>query len=528
MHDDDSPRSSLTRRRFLQLSAATPLLIQAAPAVTGDAAARPRITSGVQSGDVEADRAVVWCRTDRPARLRVRYATTDRLDGARERVSAPTSADADFTARLDLTGLPPGQRIVYEARFEAAGGELSEPVRGSFRTSSEMRAGTPARVRIAWGGDVCGQGWGIDEARGGMKTFASMRAAEPDLFIHSGDMIYADGPIAATVRLDDGSTWTNLVEDGVGDVAQTLEQFRGRYRYNLRDAHLRAFNAEVPMVAQWDDHEVLNNWYPGEVLPAVNDATGQWARYTEKRVDVLAGRGKQAFFDYAPIRVDRRDPRRVYRVVRRGPLAEVFVLDCRTYRGPNSPNRQAQPGPETAILAATQRAWLEEALARSTATWKIIACDQPIGLVVPDGPIQEGFANGDAAMLGREHDIAALLAALKRRRIRNVVFVTADVHYAAAHRYDPAAATFTEFDPFWEFVAGPLHAGTAARPATLDATFGPRAVFTSAPPARNGPPSDGLQFFGLITIDPATRAATVTLHDREGRVIHTTTLPAAA
>ena len=31
-----------------------------------------------------------------------------------------------------------------------------------------------------------------------------------------------------------------------------------------------------------------------------------------------------------------------------------------------------------------------------------------------------------------------------------------DVHYCAAHHYDPARARFTEFDPFWEFVAGPL------------------------------------------------------------------------
>jgi hypothetical protein len=44
-------------------------------------------------------------------------------------------------------------------------------------------------------------------------------------------------------------------------------------------ADLRAFLAEVPQLNQWDDHEVLNNWYPGEILDD--------ARYTEKRVDVL-------------------------------------------------------------------------------------------------------------------------------------------------------------------------------------------------------------------------------------------------
>jgi alkaline phosphatase D len=274
------------------------------------------------------------------------------------------------------------------------------------------------------------------------------------------------------------------------------------------------------MIAQWDDHEVLNNWYPTEVL----GAAGPDARYAEKRVDVLAGRARQAFFDYTPIRGQgrggRRDVRQVYRLVRRGPLADVFVLDLRTYRGPNSANLQPEAGPETAILAAAQRAWLEEALARSTATWKIIACDQPLGLVVPDTPLQEGVANGDPRTLGREHEMAALLSALKRRRIRNVLFVTADVHYAAAHRYDPARATYTDFDPFWEFIAGPLHAGTARGANPLDATFGPQAMFTSPFARTDASPAAGLQFFGLVAIDPATRAATVTLQDRDGREIY--------
>jgi alkaline phosphatase D len=42
----------------------------------------------------------------------------------------------------------------------------------------------------------------------------------------------------------------------------------------------------------------------------------------------------------------------------------------------------------------------------------------------------------------------------------NTVWLTADVHYAAAHYYNPDKAQFQEFDPFWEFVARPLHAGT--------------------------------------------------------------------
>ena len=39
--------------------------------------------------------------------------------------------------------------------------------------------------------------------------------------------------------------------------------------------------------------------------------------------------------------------------------------------------------------------------------------------------------------------------------IENVVWLTADVHYTAAHYYDPNQAQFQEFAPFWEFVSGP-------------------------------------------------------------------------
>ena len=92
-----------------------------------------------------------------------------------------------------------------------------------------------------------------------------------------------------------------------------------------------------------------------------------------------------------------------------------------------------------------------------------------------------------------------------------------DVHDTAAHHYHPDRAGFQDFDPFWEFVSGPLHAGTFG-PAVLDTTFGPEVVFQSAAPAgrANLCPGEGLQFFGELELDPKTRALTVTLRDREG------------
>ena len=367
--------------------------------------------------------------------------------------------DTDLTGKLRVPATR--GRVHYRVVAEPLdGGPASAPLTGSFRAVP----GRGEPVRIQWSGDVVGQGWGIDRATGGMRIFSAMADRDPDLFLHSGDTVYADGPLTETVTLPDGRVWRNEMTPEKAKVAETLTEFRGQFAYNLRDDNLRRFAASVGQIVQWDDHEVTNNWYPGEIL------TGEVGeRYTEKRVDVLAARGFRAFHEWQPV-----DPRtavdgRVYRRVPFGPHVEVFVLDMRTYRSANSANT----GRGERILGEAQARWLVDALASSRATWKIVASDMPIGVLVPDGDTAwEAVANGvPGPPSGRESEIAGVLAGIRRRRVRNVVWVTADVHYTAAHHYAPERAAFTDFDPFWEFVSGPLHAG-AFGPNELDPTFG--------------------------------------------------------
>ena len=115
-----------------------------------------------------------------------------------------------------------------------------------------------------------------------------------------------------------------------------------------------------------------------------------------------------------------------------------------------------------------------------------------------------------------------VLGFIRDNGIRNVIWVTADVHYTAAHYYDPNRAQFQEFAPFWEFVSGPINAGTYG-PSTLDNTFGPEVKFMKVPPdgQANLPPSDGLQFFGQIDIDGASEMMTVRLKDLSGATLFT-------
>ena len=106
-----------------------------------------------------------------------------------------------------------------------------------------------------------------------------------------------------------------------------------------------------------------------------------------------------------------------------------------------------------------------------------MAADMPLGLIVPDKLAgdtagSEAVAQENGPPLGRELEQSGLLSFIKHAKIANVVWLTADVHYTAAHYYNPDKAVFQDFDPFWEFVSGPIHAGTFG-PNTLNSTFGP-------------------------------------------------------
>lgn len=515
----------LPRRSFLLgaagLAGALPSIASAAPAraATFVRSAAPRLTHGVMSGDVTRSGGVVWARADRPARMFVQLSPTGGFS-ARDRVRTVRGPlllpDSDFTGRAVLRGLPAGSDVPF--RVVLADPDAERPhgdhAEGSFRTAPRH----DDDVRFLWSGDQAGQGWGRNPDIGGFPIFDAMLARDPDFFLHSGDSIYADGPITGDVTLPDGRIYRNVLEEAKTHVAETLDDFRGAYKYNLADAAMQRFNARVPFVNQWDDHEVHNNWYPGQILGD--------ARYTEKNVDVLAARAFRAWKEFFPVSPLTADRNRVYRTLSHGPLLDVFVIDMRTYKDPNTPG--LEPGAPAAldgILGTEQARWLVRSLAASKATWKVIAADMPIGLIVPDGPVDiEAVAQGDGGVpLGRERQIAWILQQIHRRGIENTLWLTADVHYTAAHHYDPAKASFTDFAPFWEFVSGPMHAG-AFGPNRLDPTFGPTAAFVAAPPRANASPLEGYQFFGEVNIDGDSKRLTVDLRDLSGASLWSVTL----
>ncbi|MER5914535.1 alkaline phosphatase D family protein [Streptomyces sp. NPDC001982] len=508
-------RGSLAASAALSL----PTALGSAPAFA--LSGRPEAGWGVQAGDVTTDSGLIWVRSDRPARMIVETSATESFRHPHRWQGPLLDAGTDFTGTTRLHGLPSGEQIHYRVLLTDPDDprRTGEPVAGTFRTVSPSRR---KGVKFLWSGDLAGQGWGINPDIGGFRIYDAMAKLDPDFFLCSGDNIYADGPIASTQALPDGSLYRNVTTAEKSKVAETLAEFRGAFRYNLLDENLKRFNAQVPSIIQWDDHEVRNNWYPGEVIAASD------TRYTEKSVDVLAARARRAFSEYFPISTLRPGAKegRVQRVMHQGPLLDVFVLDMRTYRNANSPDDQTVD--PQGILGAEQLEWLKRELSRSRAVWKVIAADMPLGLVVPDTtegkPNIEAVAQGDpGAPLGRELQIAELLRFIKHRRITGTLWLTADVHHTSAQHYQPSRAKFTDFEPFWEFVSGPLNAG--AFPASaLDGTFGPERVFVKAPTASNVSPAEGYQFFGEVDIDGDSGELTVRLREQDGTVLFTQTL----
>ena len=239
------------------------------------------------------------------------------------------------------------------------------------------------------------------------------------------------------------------------------------------------------MFAQWDDHEVTNNWWPGE--PLTRRASTQEIRREECIVALCPSRTCVPRIHAAARR--RKASRAGF--IARSPMARCSTCSCSTCAATavqTASNRQTAMG-------RTLISWANSRSPGSSGSWRFARnleghcgryADRPPG--VYDGDRKSGveaIAQGDdGPPRGRELEIADLLAFIKRASVRNTVWLTADVHYTAAHYYDPNKAVFQDFEPFWQFVSGPLHAGHVG-PNELDATFGPAAYVHQGARARN-------------------------------------------
>ncbi|MBF2005384.1 MAG: alkaline phosphatase D family protein [Chlorogloeopsis fritschii C42_A2020_084] len=514
-------KTRLNRRLFLALSTISASLILGSKWLEP---AFARFSFGqsdpVQSGDVTDTSATIWARNndEKNAHLVVKISKSPNFQGAVQIIRGSlVSTATDYTGKVNITGLRPNQTYYYRVFWEYSLFRIRSGGTGSFRTAPAPEQARP--VRFVWGADLAGQGWGRnpnleitaydgDVIRGGYVIFDVMRKFKPDFAIFAGDIIYADNEIPSEKEIPaevGGGKWINNPTKDFKAI--TIEEFRENWKYNLGDDKLRHFLAETPIYSQWDDHEAVNNWYPGEILTE--------APYNGLSADVLAATAKQALFEYNPIRGDK-----IYRRYQYGKHLDLFLLDERSYRGPN-PDNSNPNGLE--MLGQEQFEWLKQSLKNSQATWKVISSHDPLSIVTGGEGDRDAWGQGLPEVLGREVQLSQLLQFIKSQDIKNVVFITADVHYPAAISYEPARAFFKDFNPFWEFVIGPIHAG-AFGSNDLDPSFGPKYEFIQAPGTQtpklpqNSPPPN-VHSFGSVEVN-AQGELTVYIHDITGKVLY--------
>jgi alkaline phosphatase D len=466
-----------------------------APPAPAPSNADSGITHGVAVGEVTATSAIVWARCRRISPLQVAIGSAN---GATEiTLAAPATADRDWTARVPIDNLKPDTSYRYRA-WCGGSAAPADVRRGAFRTAPDPRAN--AGLRFVWGGDLGGQNACRDREEG-YAVFDVMAAQHPDFFVALGDMIYADDACRATGR------YGNPQIPGPAP-AQDLPAFWAQWKYNRSDAAQQRFLAATPYYAVWDDHEVMNDFGPYHDV---------WPGGTRHLLPI----GLAAFVDYNPIAGHGETPRRLYRRARWGQRLELLFLDTRQYRDPNfAPDEPERP---KTMLGIEQRTWLEDALRASDATWKIVVTSVP--LAYPTGMPEhgrDGWAGFDQPT-GFQRELLGILRFIAANGIRNTLWISTDVHFAAVFRHTPFPDTPTF--QFYEIETGPLTAGVFPT-AVYDRTLGTERLFLYPATAHNtGAYAQARSWFnfGVIDID-ASGQLKLTIVNADGAALYTLSL----
>jgi len=321
---------------------------------------------GVASGDPLADRVIIWTRITptHPGVVPVSWEVA--LDASFRRIlrrgRVLTSADRDYTVKVDVLGLPAAARLYY--RFRAP--TETSPV-GRTRT---LPQGHLSQVKLAV--------FSCSNYPAGYFHAYAEAALMQDVFaaVHLGDYLYEYGQDG--YASEDAAALGRRVDPPTELLA--LNDYRRRYAQYRSDPDLQALHAAMPMIVVWDDHEISNDtWREGAEN---HDETTQGA-FAERRAAAL-----RAFHEWLPTRLaDPARPDQIYRSFEFGNLLSLHMLDTRVisrdlqldyndYFGAGGFDTASfttdLTHPQRQLLGAAQSTWLSQRLAASRTTWDVL------------------------------------------------------------------------------------------------------------------------------------------------------------
>jgi alkaline phosphatase D len=383
--------------------------------------------------------------------------------------TARTGPERDHTVKVDAAGLAPS--TVYYYRFRL--GDAVSTV-GTTRTAPATEA---AVQRLRFGVVSCSN-W---EAG----YFAAYRhlAARTDLFavVHLGDYLYEYRRGEYGGR--DGSVrWHEPAHEIV-----SLADYRIRHAQYKSDPDLAALHARLPFVCIWDDHETANDAWAGGAQNHNPATEGDW--------QTRRASGRRAYLEWMPVRAHADG--RLYRRLRFGALAELSMLDLRSYRDaqvPLGPGSRRIDDPARTITGREQMDWLTAGLVTAPTRWKLVGNPVMIApLVLP--PLSPDAAAGVTQLIGipagglpvnpdqwdgYTADRRRLLGSIADNRVDGVVFLTGDIHSSWAADLPLDAAAY------------PVGTTAGAEFVVPSVTSQSLAEITGAPPRTASVPVEGL------------------------------------
>ncbi|MFD0000033.1 alkaline phosphatase D family protein [Nocardia sp. NPDC127526] len=425
-----SGQGGLSRRRLLKTTAtaaAGATLLSAAPAH----AAGQVFRHGVASGDPLPTGVIIWTRVTpsdaatpgsgagEPVSVHWEVATDAAFTSVVASGAVTTGPDADHTVKVDVPGLSAGSDYFYRFTALAAVSAI-----GRTRTAPAAQD-SPDRLRF--GVASCANWEG-----GYFGAYRHLAAREDlDAVIHLGDYLYeySRGKHRGLLPLV-------REHDPVNEIV-SLADYRIRHGQYKTDPDLAALHARYPFIAIWDDHESANDAWAGGAENH-DPAEGDWQA---RRAAAM-----QAYLEWMPVRANGSGANaRLYRRFRFGALAELSMLDLRTYRDEQLPavaGWRETADPNRSITGKDQMDWLTAGLASAPTRWKLVGTPvmfAPLQLPTTNPAVAAAFQavlgtpdSGIPINLDQWDGYAAdrqrLFDTITGHDVADVVFLTGDIH----------------------------------------------------------------------------------------------------
>lgn len=358
---------------------------------------------GIASGDPLTDRVILWTRVTptEEGLVQVQWELAEDQDFANiiAQGAGTTSAEVDYTVKVDAEGLQPGTAYFY--RFMT--GDKTSTV-GKTRTLPQGAVQAAAFAVVS-----CS-----NYPAGFFNVYREVAQQDVDAVLHLGDYLYE---YSATGYASERAEELGRVVEPANEII-SLSDYRTRYAQYHRDEDLQAAHAAHPFIIVWDDHEVANDsWENG----AQNHNPDTEGSYADRKIAAI-----QAWHEWLPVRPPSTMNDIIYRRLQYGDLLDLLMLDTR-HVGRNQQLeysdfatggiidvdavRAAISDSNRTILGSEQLGWLRDQLSQSSARWQVLGQQVLMSRYLIPSPLLESLDPGLSPQLDLAKGTAALIAA---------------------------------------------------------------------------------------------------------------------